>query len=130
MHFREFSRICEQLEGISGRLDMIDLISKVLPDLSDEELTVFVRFIMGRIFPDWSPQKLGIGPNLLFDEIAYVAGTKRETVIATVNKTGDPGAAAELLLAGKVQTSFFSEDLEIVQVYHEFEKIAAISGKN
>jgi DNA ligase 1 len=102
----------------------------VLPGLSDEELTVFVRFIMGRIFPDWSPQKLGIGPNLLYDGIAYVAGTKRETVVATVNKTGDPGAAVELLLAGKEQTSFFSEDLEIVQVYHEFEKIATISGKN
>jgi DNA ligase-1 len=130
MHFREFARTCEQLEKISGRLEMIDLISKVLPGLSDEELAVFVRFIMGRIFPDWSPQKLGIGPNLLFDGIAYVAGTKRETVIATVNKTGDPGAAVELLLAGKEQTSFFSEDLEIVQVYHEFEKIAAISGKS
>ncbi|HTY15224.1 MAG TPA: ATP-dependent DNA ligase [Methanoregulaceae archaeon] len=130
MHFREFARICEQLEGLSGRLEMIDLISRALPDLSDDELAVFVRFIMGRIFPDWSPLKLGIGPNLLFEGIAYVAGTKREAVIATVNKTGDPGAAVEILLAGKEQTSFFSEDLEIVQVFHEFEKIAAISGKN
>jgi DNA ligase 1 len=130
MQFREFSRICEQLEGISGRLEMIDLISRILPSLSDEELTVFVRFIMGQIFPDWSPQKLGIGPNLLFEGIAYVVGTRKETVIETINKTGDPGTAVELLLAGKEQTSFFSEDLEIVAVYHEFENIAAISGKN
>lgn len=41
-----------------------------------------------------------------------------------------PEYAIEHLLAGKEQTSFFSEDLEIVGVYHEFEKIAAISGKN
>ena len=32
---------------------------------TDEELPVFVRFVMGRIFPDWSSRKLGIGPNLL-----------------------------------------------------------------
>ena len=49
----EFSRACEQLEGTSGRLDMIDIISRVLPTLSPEELPVFVRFVMGRIFPDW-----------------------------------------------------------------------------
>ena len=129
MLFREFSAICEQLEGISGRLEMIDLISRRLPSLSDDELPVFVRFIMGRIFPDWSPLKLGIGPNLLYEGIAYVVGSKKESVIETINRTGDVGKAVEHLLAGKEQTSFFSEDLDLVTVYHEFEKIADIGGR-
>jgi DNA ligase-1 len=129
MLFREFSAICEQLEGISGRLEMIDLISRRLPSLSDEELPVFVRFIMGRIFPDWSPQKLGIGPNLLYEGVAYVVGTKKDSVVETINRTGEAGKAVELLLAGKEQTSFFSEDLDLVTVYHEFEKIAGTGGK-
>ncbi|HNL85729.1 MAG TPA: DNA ligase, partial [Methanoregulaceae archaeon] len=73
MNFREFARVCEELEGIPGRLAMIDLISRILPGLTEEELPVFIRFIMGRIFPDWSPEKLGIGPNLLYEGIAYVA---------------------------------------------------------
>jgi len=130
MLFREFSAICEQLEGISGRLDMIDLISRRLPSLSDEELPVFVRFIMGSIFPDWSPLKLGIGPNLLYEGVAYVVGRKKESVIETINRTGEVGKAVELLLAGKEQTSFFSEELDLVSVYHEFEKIADTGGKN
>jgi DNA ligase 1 len=130
MLFREFSAICEQLEGISGRLDMIDLISRRLPSLSDEELPVFVRFIMGSIFPDWSPLKLGIGPNLLYEGVAYVVGRKKESVIETINRTGEVGKAVELLLAGKEQTSFFSEELDLVTVYHEFEKIADTGGKN
>jgi DNA ligase-1 len=129
MLFREFSAICEQLEGISGRLEMIDLISRRLPSLSDEELPVFVRFIMGRIFPDWSPMKLGIGPNLLYEGVAYVVGTKKESVIETINRTGEVGKAVELLLAGKEQTSFFSEELDLVTVYYEFEKIADTGGK-
>ncbi len=54
MRFMDFSRVCEQLEGTAGRLDMIDIISRALPDLAPEELPVFVRFVMGRIFPDWS----------------------------------------------------------------------------
>jgi DNA ligase-1 len=74
MLFMDFSRCCERLEATAGRLDMIAIISEVLPGLSDEELPVFVRFVMGRIFPDWSSQKLGIGPNLLYEAVGYVAG--------------------------------------------------------
>ena len=38
MDFTEFSRICEEIEAISGRLEMIDVIASVLPGLSDDEL--------------------------------------------------------------------------------------------
>ena len=69
MLFMDFSRACEQLEGTSGRLEMIDIIRRYLPDLAPDELPVFVRFVMGRIFPDWSSKKLGIGPNLLYEAI-------------------------------------------------------------
>ncbi len=129
MLFMEFSRTCEKLEGISGRLEMIDIISRVLPDLSDEELPVFVRFVMGRIFPDWSSRKLGIGPNLLYEAIGYVAGMKKEQVVEKINRTGDVGQAVEELLSLKSQTTFFHEDLDIVRVYHELISIAEEEGK-
>jgi DNA ligase-1 len=129
MNFLEFSRICHQLEGISGRLEMIDLISQVLPGLSEDELPIFVRFVMGRIFPDWSPLNLGIGPNLLYEGIAYVAGKRKEEVVTAINRTGDVGAAVEELLGSKEQTSFFSEDLTLLDVYREFEAIAETEGK-
>jgi len=128
MNFPEFARVCEQLEGIPGRLAMIDLISRVLPTLSDEELPVFIRFVMGRIFPDWSPEKLGIGPNLLYEGVAYVAGIRKDEVVAIINRTGDVGIAAEELLARKEQTSFFSEKLTLLDVYRELTAIAATGG--
>jgi DNA ligase-1 len=129
MLFMDFSRVCEQLEGTAGRLDMIDIISRVLPDLTPEELPVFVRFIMGRIFPDWSSKKLGIGPNLLYIAIGYVAGLKKEEVIEKINITGDAGLATEELLSIKSQTTFFHEDLDIVRVYNELIAIADMEGK-
>ena len=125
----EFSKTCEKLEGISGRLEMIDLISTVLPGLSQEELPIFVRFVMGRIFPDWSAQKLGIGPNLLSEAIGYVAGIKKEQVIEKINRTGDVGQAVEELLTGKSMTTFFHEELDLVRVYHELIGIAEVEGK-
>lgn len=129
MLFMDFSRVCEHLEGTSGRLDMIDIISRVLPTLSPEELPVFVRFIMGRIFPDWSSKKLGIGPNLLYEAVGYVAGMKKEQVIERINTTGDAGRAVEELLLIKSQTTFFHEDLDLVRVYNELVAIAELEGK-
>ncbi len=130
MLFLDFSKVCEKLEATSGRLDMIGIISKELPDLSDEELPVFVRFVMGRIFPDWSSEKLGIGPNLLYDAAAAVAGISREKVIDRVNRTGDAGLAIEELLSVKSQTTFFHEDLDLVHVYESLMAIAGMEGKN
>ncbi|MDD1663300.1 MAG: ATP-dependent DNA ligase [Methanomicrobiales archaeon] len=129
MLFREFSEICDRIEAISGRLEMIDVLARELPGLDDRELPIFVRFIMGRIFPDWSPLKLGIGPNLLYEAIAYVAGRKKEAIVAAVSAEGDAGTAVEKLLGGKEQTSFFAEDLAIGDVYRECEAIATSEGK-
>ncbi len=128
MQFLEFARICERLEGISGRLDLIEEVSTVLPRLDDEELPVFVRFIMGRVFPDWSPKKLGVGPNLLYDAVAYVVGTKRSAVREAINVTGDAGLAIEDLLANKEQTSFFTQEMDLLEVHRDFERMAATEG--
>ncbi|MGA2161695.1 MAG: ATP-dependent DNA ligase [Methanoregula sp.] len=128
MLFLEFSQCCEEIEGISGRLDMIDVISRVLPGLSPDELPVFVRFIMGRIFPDWSARKLGIGPSLLYEAVGYVAGIKKDAVIGKINKTGDVGRAVEELLSKKSQVSLSHQDLEIVDVYNKLISIAARGG--
>ncbi|PKL63029.1 MAG: DNA ligase [Methanomicrobiales archaeon HGW-Methanomicrobiales-2] len=129
MQFLEFARICEQLEGTPGRLDMIEQVAAVLPRLDDEELPVFVRFIMGRVFADWSSKKLGVGPNLLYEAVAYVIGTKRETVREAINATGDAGLAVEELLARKEQTSFFIQEMDLLEVYREFERMAAAEGQ-
>jgi len=128
MLFSEFSRYCEEIEGISGRLDMIDVISRALPALSQEELPIFVRFIMGRIFPDWSPQKLGIGPNLLYEAVGYVAGVKKDAVIDRINRSGDVGRVVEEFLTKKSQVSFSHQDLELVDVYNKLIAISARGG--
>jgi DNA ligase-1 len=85
--------------------------------------------VTGRIFPDWSPLKVGIGPNLLFEAVAYVVGKKKGAVVEEINLTGDAGNAIEHLIATKEQTSFFRTELETADVYREFETIAHTEGK-
>jgi DNA ligase-1 len=128
MLFSEFAQVCEELEHLSGRLDMIEVISRALPDLAPDELPVFVRFVMGRIFPDWSAQKLGIGPNLLYEAVRQAAGVKLETVITRINQQGDVGRAVEDILAKKAQVSWSHQDLELVYVYNKLTGISSRGG--
>ena len=128
MQFSDFSGICGQLEKISGRLDTIDMIASHLPALDDDELQIFIRFLMGRIFPDWSQEKIGIGPNLVFESVAYVAGNDRSKVVKEINKRGDVGTAVENILSKKEQTSFFTENPDLRDVYSDFEYLASIEG--
>jgi DNA ligase-1 len=129
MLFSAFTDLCERLEGISGRLEMVGVLAGVLAGLPDDELPVCTRFIMGRVFPDWSPEKLGIGPNQLFDAIAYVAGKKRADVVSELSATGDIGLTAEKCVASKVQTSFFTGELGLLEVNGDLSRVAAVSGK-
>jgi DNA ligase-1 len=131
MLFSEFALWCEKIEELSGRLEMIDLIAGILPELDEKDLPIFVRYIRGLIFPDWSSVHLGIGPNLLYDAVAYVGGKKRSDLVSFVNQIGDAGKAVEaFLLLEKTQQShlFSSEELTLADVHAIFERMADTGG--
>ncbi|KQC10324.1 MAG: DNA ligase [Methanolinea sp. SDB] len=146
MLFSEFAGYADQLEQISGRLDMIDLISRVLPGLDDAELPIFTRFVMGRIFPDWSPLKLGIGPNLLYDAMTGIIDATRNDIIDDINEAGDVGTAFEKILSMRKSEAYSSrsaqsatiqkqlfeqtEEMTLSSVYHDLERIARAGGRS
>ncbi|HJJ48225.1 MAG TPA: ATP-dependent DNA ligase [Methanocorpusculum sp.] len=129
MLFAEFARIASELEKVSSRLAMTDILAKYFPSLESDELKIFVRFMRGKLFPDWSAEKLGFGPALLYDALAYVIGKKKEYVIARINESGDTGEVVEELLNHREQTMFFSEELELTDVYNRFLQMAKVSGR-
>jgi DNA ligase-1 len=128
MNFQTFAGLCRRIETIRGRLETIDILSEMIRGLDPGDLSLFVRLILGTPFPEWSPLKLGIGPNLLYEAVAYVTGRNRDEVIRTLNQVGDLGRAVEEMLASKSQTSFFSDELTLDEVYASFEAIAKAEG--
>ncbi|MDO5844209.1 MAG: ATP-dependent DNA ligase [Methanocorpusculum sp.] len=129
MKFLEFAETCRKIEEISSRLAMTDLLADVFVKIPDEELSVFVRFARGKLFPDWSSEKLGFGPSLLYEALAYVIGKKKDFVISAINSAGDIGKVVEELLQKREQTMFFSEELELADVYNRFILMAKTSGR-
>ena len=101
--FKEFTDVCEEIEGISSSLEITTVVSSLLRRISegddpDTELSIVSRFIMGNVFPDWSAVELGIGPSLLYESISRTAGVPVRQIKQLIRETGDVGEAARVAL--------------------------------
>ncbi|MFZ3167093.1 MAG: ATP-dependent DNA ligase [Candidatus Methanoperedens sp.] len=131
-YFEDFAKVCSVIEHISGSLEITTNVSNFLKEVSDEELPIVTRFIMGHVFPVWSNKELGLGPNLLYSAISRTSSLPVKRIEELIKETGDVGLALEkAILCGKTHLSFFSEgeQLSIKEVYLRFEKISELSGK-
>ncbi|MDD5474751.1 MAG: ATP-dependent DNA ligase [Candidatus Methanoperedens sp.] len=129
--FLEFAKICNRIEGISGSIEMTSVVAGFLKSVSDEELEIVTRFIMGHVFPVWSKEELGIGPSLLYSAVSRTSSLPVKQIEKLVKETGDIGSAAEkAITSGKTHLGFFSEgELSIKDVYLRFRNIAGLTGK-
>src|SRR5665648_721190 len=134
--FSDFSLLLALIENTPGSLDMTDILADFFSNLSDEELSIAVRFCMGRIFPAWSCAETGLGPSLLYTAISKAAGISPKDVENLVKETGDVGTAAGRALSGarKGQVTFanFIEEedhLSLTDVYASLQKVSEASGK-
>ncbi len=131
-YFEDFAKVCSAIEHISGSLEITTNVSNFLKEVSDEELPIVTRFIMGHVFPVWSNKELGLGPNLLYSAISRTSSLPVKRIEELIKETGDVGLALEkAILCGKTHLSFFSESeqLSIKEVYLRFERISELSGK-
>ncbi|HMB45962.1 MAG TPA: DNA ligase, partial [Candidatus Methanoperedens sp.] len=130
--FEQFAKVCNTIEHISGSLEITTNVANFLKEVSDEELPIVTRFIMGHVFPVWSNKELGIGPNLLYCAISKTSSLPVKRIEGLIKETGDVGLALEkAIISGKTHLKFFSEgeQLSIKEVYSRFEKISELNGK-
>ncbi len=129
--FLDFAKTCSRIEEISSSLEMTSAVAGFLGEVGDDELPIVTRFIMGRVFPVWSKEELGIGPNLLYTAVSKTSSLPIRHIEEFVKDTGDIGLAAEkAITSGRTHLSFFSqEELSIKEVYKRFQKIAGLTGK-
>jgi len=115
--FEDFAKVCKTIENISGSLEITSKVAEFFKVVSDEELPIVTRFIMGHVFPVWSNKELGIGPNLLYSAIAKTSSLPVKRIGELIKETGDVGLALEkAIISGKTHLSFFSEG---EQLFHK-----------
>ncbi|OPX60181.1 MAG: DNA ligase [Methanobacterium sp. PtaB.Bin024] len=131
MLYQELVRVYQDLDSTTKRLEKTAILADFLGKVGDEEpeiLSVVTLLCMGRIFPTWSEEELGIGAKLLMKAISMAVGVSPEDVENQMRETGDIGLAAEELYQKKSQVTLFSIPITIEKVYQNLMKMATISG--
>jgi DNA ligase-1 len=116
------------LESTTKRLEKTKTLADFFSGIDSELLPVVTIMALGRVFPVWSEEELGVGSKLLIKAIASVVGVSSDDVEDQIRDQGDIGAASEVLFKKRSQTTFFSQPLTIKMVYNNLRKIASISG--
>ena len=123
--------VYEALDSTTKRLEKTTILAKFFADIGKKNpklLPVVTLLSLGRVFPTWSEEELGIGTKLLMKAIAFVVGVKPEDVEDMQRDAGDIGQAAQNLFVKKKQSTLFTRTLTIKKVHSNLVKIATISG--
>ena len=131
MLYQELVGVYQDLDSTTKRLEKTAILSDFLGKVGNEEpqiLPIVTLLSLGRIFPTWSEEELGIGAKLLMKAISMAVGVSPEDVENQMRETGDIGLAAEELYQQKSQVTLFTRPLTIEKVYQNLTKMANISG--
>ncbi|MDO9045008.1 MAG: ATP-dependent DNA ligase [Methanobacteriaceae archaeon] len=128
MKYERLVDVYQALDSTTKRLEKTEILSDFFSDIHPKLLPIVTLMALGRVFPVWSEEELGIGSKLLMKAISSVVGVTSEEVEDQVRDQGDIGAASEVLFKKRMQTTFFSQPLTIEMVYNNLRKISSVSG--
>jgi len=132
MKFINLAEIFDKIdkEGITGRIELTNIVAKFIATLSDDDLQIVLLFLQGKTFPVWSNKEMGIAENLVTKALSKATGWKEENIKNKLREYGDLGSVAEKILSERIQYSLFqeTENLTIKEVSETFQKISECVG--
>ncbi|MBI5072512.1 ATP-dependent DNA ligase [Candidatus Woesearchaeota archaeon] len=129
MDYSKLVEVYEKLSKTSKRLEKTAIVAELLRETKTEEADKITLLINGRVFPEWSEQKIGVASKIISKAIAVATGIAPEKVEQEWKKTGDLGDVAENLIQKKKQATLFSNKLSVTKVFTNLQKLATISGE-
>ena len=128
--FSLFVETCEKIRSTTKKKEKIDIISNYITNLDETSLSIAVLFLSGRALPIGSTRTLNIGFTTIMESLSEIAMLDIKDIQNIHLKHGDIGAMAEYAVSKKHIISLFNqqERISLSYVYHQFKKIANISG--
>jgi DNA ligase 1 len=128
--FSLFVETCEKIRSTTKKNEKIDIISNYITNLDETSLSIAVLFLSGRALPIGSTRTLNIGFTTIMESLSEIAMLDIKDIQKIHLKHGDIGAIAEYAVSKKHIISLFNqqERISLSYVYHQFKKIANISG--
>ncbi|MGC8699386.1 MAG: ATP-dependent DNA ligase [Candidatus Micrarchaeia archaeon] len=129
MLFEEVAKYYEKLEGVSSRLEMIDILTDLFKKAKKEELKKLVYMTQGILSPPFEGIETGMAEKLVESAIATATGFSKDDIDKDFKKTGDLGETAEGIIAKSKLKRLSSKKFELGEVFDTMYKIATTSGE-
>lgn len=116
------------LEKSSKRLDKTYHLAQLLKRTDDIHISLVLRLVQGKIFPEWDNRKLGVAARIVLKAINITTGISLDKLEQEWKNTGDLGNVASTFVKNKVQATLFSDDLTIKKVHDNLVRLADMTG--
>ena len=114
----------EKLEKTPSRLEMTNILSKLLKETAVDETEYVVNLSLGQLAPGYKQVVFNIAEKMMLSAIAKGYGVEKILVAKRYKKLGDLGEVAESFSKSKGKSK-----LDVSEVFGELMKIAEDSGE-
>jgi DNA ligase 1 len=122
--FLKFTKICDQIAGLTGKLKKIEILARYLISLTDEELPVVATFLTGHAFSRTAGQTLQVGWAVIRKALILASGLSETHFRSISAGYGDAGRVAYEVLLGRTT----SQEIGIKEVHERFSAMQATIG--
>ncbi len=123
MNFEEFAGFLSELEGTTKRLEITDILARLIKASSVTEIDKVLFLSLGTLAPNYEGVLLNLAEKMSIRVLAQAYGVSEEKIKADYKKAGDIGVLAENLAKNNKNTS----NTSVTQV---FETLLGIAGDN
>jgi len=130
MNFKEIAEVLEQIEPVSSRIEIRNILKSFLTSLNAEDIDKTIYILQGEFFRPYEGIELNVGQSIIEESIAKAYGFSKSEVSKQHIQDGDLGKTAEYFAKQKRQKSIFSRKLAVSDVYDKLRQIASETGKS
>lgn len=129
MKYIDVVHFYEKIEATTKRLEMTSYLVDLFENTPSELIDKVVYMTQGRLYPDFVGIEIGMAEKMAYKALAMATGVSMSRIEQEAKKRGDIGIiAANLLGTTKKQTTLFSRELSVQDVYDSLDKIAKTTG--
>jgi len=126
MKFSELAIYFDKISQVSSRLEITRILADLFKKLTPEEIEKVVYLLQGRVRPAYEGIDFGMAEKTIIKAIISALNIEKSYFEKEFKKRGDLGETVENFK--KQYSSFEEKDLEIVEVYEIFYRLATASG--
>lgn len=127
MTFKEFAKYIQQIELLSSRLQITEILANLFNKCTPDEYEKAVYLLVGRLTPKFEILNFGMAEKMVIRAIAQSLQIGQSDFTKKYKKIGDIGETT--LEYKKTQSSMFETELSLTSVFCKLDKIAKSQGK-